>query len=195
MVIVISALVLFLLAFSTPAQVVENVYVVQPGDTLSQIAVDHGLDWNYLAEYNGIEDASRMREGITLKIPNKQYAINFSNEERDLLARLIHAEARGESIEGQIAVGAVVVNRVKHPQFPNSVYDVIYESGQFTPVQNGSLPKTPYDTAIVAADQALAGEDPTDGAIFFYNPSITAAADYWETRPVIKKIGNHNFAI
>lgn len=195
MVIVISALILFLLAFASPAQVIDNVYVVESGDTLSEIAVDYGLDWTYLAEYNGIEDATRIRAGMTLKIPDKQYAIHFSTHERDLLARLIHAEARGESLEGQIAVGAVVVNRVKAPQFPDSITEVIYQSGQFTPVQNGSLPKAPQETAVIAAERALAGEDPTGGAIFFYNPRITAAAEYWETRPVIKIIGNHNFAI
>lgn len=194
MALVIGALILLLIV-SCPAQVNEQIYVVQPGDTLSDIAYEHGIDWRYLAEFNDIDDARRMRAGIKLRIPDRQYTISFSTEERDLLARLIHAEARGESLEGQIAVGAVVVNRVKSELFPNTLKDVIYEPRQFSPVGASTLPAVAQASAVEAADRALAGEDPTGGALFFYNPRITATPEYWQTKPVLKRIGNHNFAI
>ncbi|HHT36892.1 MAG TPA: LysM peptidoglycan-binding domain-containing protein [Firmicutes bacterium] len=193
--VLIIALIIFLMTFSAPAQVAEQVYIVQPGDTLSEIAQEYNLDWRYLAEFNNINDPKRMRAGMRLRIPSRVYVVDFTPEERDLLARLIHAEARGESLEGQIAVGAVVINRVKSDKFPNTITEVIYQKGQFSPISMGTMPKVPQDSAIEAAERALAGEDPTGGALFFYNPKTTAAPDFWKTRPVIKRIGNHNFAI
>lgn len=193
--VLIIALIIFLMTFSAPAQVAEQVYIVQPGDTLSEIAQEYNLDWRYLAEFNNINDPKRMRAGMRLRIPSRVYVVDFTPEERDLLARLIHAEARGESLEGQIAVGAVVINRVKSDKFPNTITEVIYQKGQFSPISMGTMPKVPQDSAIEAAERALAGEDPTGGALFFYNPKTTAVPDFWKTRPVIKRIGNHNFAI
>ena len=108
---------------------------------------------------------------------------------------MIHAEARGEPLEGQIAVGAVIINRVKSEKFPNTITEVVYQRGQFTPVERNLLPNEPQASAWEAAERALAGEDPTGGALFFYNPTISENPEYWKTRPVIKKIGNHNFAI
>lgn len=191
---VITVLIFFLL-LTANAQVVETVYIVQPGDTISEIALENGLDWRYLAEFNGIDNPLLMRSGMRLRIPSKKYVISFSSEERDLLAKLIHAEARGETLEGQVAVGAVVVNRVKSDLFPNSIKEVIYQTGQFTPVDRGVLPIIPQNSAVEAADRALAGDDPTQGALYFYNPEITAAPEFWESRPVIKQIGNHNFTL
>jgi N-acetylmuramoyl-L-alanine amidase len=174
---------------------VEQVYIVQPGDTLSEIALEYNLDWRYLAQFNDIKDPTRMRAGMKLRIPSKVYVVDFTPEERDLLARLIHAEARGEPLEGQIAVGAVVINRVKSDKFPDTITEVIYQKGQFSPIALGTMPKVPQESAVEAAERALAGEDPTGGALFFYNPKTTAAPEFWKTRPVIKQIGNHNFAI
>lgn len=191
---IITVLVFFLL-LTANAQVVETVYIVQPGDTISEIASEHGLDWQYLADFNGIDNPLLMRSGMQLRIPTKKYIICFSSEERELLARLIHAEARGETLEGQIAVGAVVVNRVKSDLFPDSIKEVIYQTGQFTPVEKGGLPVIPQSSAVEAAERALAGEDPTQGALYFYNPDIAASPKFWESRPVSKQIGNHNFTL
>lgn len=193
--VLIIAFIILLLAVSAPAQMVEQVYIVQPGDTLSEIALEYNFDWRYLAQFNNIKDPTRMRAGMKLRIPSKVYVVDFTPEERDLLARLIHAEARGESLEGQIAVGAVVINRVKSDKFPDTITEVIYQKGQFSPIALGTMPKVPQESAVEAAERALAGEDPTGGALFFYNPKTTAAPEFWKTRPVIKQIGNHNFAI
>ena len=115
-------------------------------------------------------------------------------EELELLARIIYAEARGESFEGQVAVGAVVLNRVEHPAFPKTIKEVIYQPGQFTAVKDRQIELTPNETAYRAAQAALEGYDPSDGAIFYYNPKT--ATDSWiRTRSEVKRIGNHKFCI
>ncbi len=115
-------------------------------------------------------------------------------EDVELLARIIHAEARGESFEGQVAVGAVVLNRVESPKFPMSIREVVYQPRQFTAVDDGQMRLTPNQTAFRAAMAALEGHDPSNGAIFYYNPRI--ATDQWiRTRAVMLTIGNHDFCI
>ncbi len=194
---------LFLLLFSLLAQA-SSVYVVKPGDTLFAISRTYDVCLEYLAEYNSLTDPSRILVGQRLLIPGPSLEPDFqsregrverySEEDLILLARLIYAEARGESLEGQIAVGAVVLNRVASPLFPGTIRDVIYQPNQFIPVNNGlSLSYTA--TNLEAARRALRGEDPSLGAIFFYNPRTSQALDFWRTRTVIKRIGNHNFAI
>jgi N-acetylmuramoyl-L-alanine amidase len=118
-----------------------------------------------------------------------------SGEDESLLARLVHAEARGEPLEGKIAVAAVVLNRLRSTEFPNSIREIIYDPGQFTPVEGNDLPAKADETSREAVTRALQGEDPTGGALFFYNPATSRSIDYWKTRRVIKQIGNHNFAI
>lgn len=112
-----------------------------------------------------------------------------------LLARLINGEARGEPYLGQVAVGAVVMNRVKDPKFPNTIPGVIYQKGQFSCIKDGNFDKPIKEGSTVykAAEEALNGADPSNGAIYFYNPK-TAKSDWLFTRPVIKTIGNHRFA-
>ncbi|MCR4402779.1 MAG: cell wall hydrolase [Firmicutes bacterium] len=126
--------------------------------------------------------------------PGQSY--QASPEERLLLARLIRAEAEAEPFDGQVAVGAVVLNRVESPDYPDTVRDVIFhvDNGyvQFTPVANGTINLPPTETAIEAADRALEGEDPSFGATGFYNPA--KSYDPWvRTRPVTVVIGNHVF--
>jgi len=121
-----------------------------------------------------------------------------NKEEVEWLAKMIHSEARGESLEGQIAVGAVIVNRVNSPLFPNNIKDVLFEKSygyyQFTPAENGALlTATPNDQHREAAKRALSGEDPTNGALFFYNPDKTSSS-YLRSRTVSTTIGNHVFA-
>ena len=111
-----------------------------------------------------------------------------------LLSKLVYAEARGESYKGQVAVAAVVLNRVESSSFPNTISGVIYQSGAFSCVSNGSINNTPDSTAIRAALDALNGWDPTGGCLYYYNPNGTD--DAWiRTRTVKTVIGNHYFAV
>lgn len=111
-----------------------------------------------------------------------------------LLARAINGEARGEPYEGQVAVGAVILNRVKHPDFPNTIAGVIYQSGAFTAVADGQInvPIAEDSTVVKAARDALNGWDPTGGAIYYFNPDTATNKWIW-SRPFIKQIGKHRF--
>ena len=112
----------------------------------------------------------------------------------NLLAHIINGEARGESYEGQVAIGAVVLNRVKHPSFPNSIAGVIYQPGAFEAVDNGQMYTEIYNSCYNAARDALNGWDPTGGAIYYYNPT-TATNDWIRSRPIVKTIGKHVFCM
>ncbi len=111
-----------------------------------------------------------------------------------LLARAINGEARGEPYEGQVAVGAVILNRVKDSKFPNTIAGVIYQSGAFTAVADGQInvPIEEGATVVKAARDALNGWDPTDGAIYYFNPATATNKWIW-SRPLIKTIGKHRF--
>lgn len=109
-----------------------------------------------------------------------------------LLARLIYGEGRGEPYKGQVAIGAVVLNRVKSSSFPNTIAGVIYQSGAFDAVSDGQINLAPDETAVKAARDALNGWDPTGGCLFYYNPS-TATSKWMLSRPVLLRIGNHAF--
>lgn len=115
-----------------------------------------------------------------------------STADYNLLARIISAEARGEPYTGQVAVGAVILNRVKHSSFPDSISGVIYQSGAFTCVTDGQINQPVADSAYRAATDALNGWDPSGGAIYYYNPK-TAKSSWIFSRPVIATIGNHRF--
>jgi N-acetylmuramoyl-L-alanine amidase len=111
-----------------------------------------------------------------------------------LLARAINGEARGEPYEGQVAVGAVILNRVNDSRFPNTIAGVIYQSGAFTAVSDGQI-NVPIDegaTVVKAARDALNGWDPTDGAVYYFNPNTATNKWIW-SRPLIKTIGKHRF--
>ena len=110
----------------------------------------------------------------------------------ELLARVISAEARGEPYSGQVAVGAVILNRVEHPSFPNTVAGVVYQPGAFTCMVDGQIDQPVADSAYRAARDALNGADPSGGAIYYFNPSTATSAWIW-SRPLIKVIGNHRF--
>ena len=110
----------------------------------------------------------------------------------DLLARLIYGEARGEPYTGQVAVGAVVMNRVKSSSFPNTISGVIYQSGAFDAVSDGQINLSPNSTAIKAAQDAINGWDPSYGAIYYFNPSTATNKWIW-SRPMTVTIGNHRF--
>ena len=115
-----------------------------------------------------------------------------NSSDLNLLARLIYGEARGESYTGQVAVGAVVLNRVKSSSFPNTISGVIYQSGAFDAVKDGQINLTPNSTAKKAAQDALNGWDPSYGAIYYFNPATATNKWIW-SRPVTVTIGNHRF--
>ena len=110
----------------------------------------------------------------------------------DLLARLISAEARGEPYEGQVAVGAVVLNRVRHPSFPNTIAGVIYQPGAFSCLDDGQFNEPVAESAYRAAKDAMNGWDPSYGAIYYFNPATATSKWIW-SRPLIVMIGKHRF--
>lgn len=116
----------------------------------------------------------------------------YSQSDYNLLARLISAEARGESYTGQVAVGAVVLNRVEHPSFPNTISGVVYQKGAFSCLDDGQFNQPVAENCYRAAQDALNGWDPSGGAIYYYNP-VTATNKWIRSRPVIVKIGKHLF--
>lgn len=116
------------------------------------------------------------------------------NSNVNLLARIISGEARGEKYEGQVAIAAVVLNRVKHSSFPNTIAGVVYQNGAFTAVTDGQINITPTESCYNAARDALNGWDPTGGAIYYYNP-VTATSSWIRTRPIVKTIGKHVFCV
>ena len=119
-----------------------------------------------------------------------------SNSESDiqLMARAINGEARGESYEGQVAVGAVILNRVKSPDFPNTISGVIYQPGAFTAVSDGQInqPIAENSTVYKAARDAMNGWDPTNGCIYYFNPNTATSKWIW-SKTIVKTIGKHHF--
>ncbi|MEJ8546067.1 cell wall hydrolase [Brevibacillus borstelensis] len=117
----------------------------------------------------------------------------ISKRDMELLARLVYAEGRGEPYEGQVAIAAVVLNRVESPQFPNTVYEVIFARNAFSPVKNGRLSPDTNETARRAVIDAVNGQDPSRGALYFFNPN-TATSDWIRSRTPMLRIQNHVFA-
>ena len=116
--------------------------------------------------------------------------------DEQLLARAINGEARGEPYEGQVAVGAVILNRTRDPRFPKTIAGVIYQPGAFTAVSDGQInvPIDPNSTVVKAARDALNGWDPTNGCIYYWNPATATSKWIW-SRKIVTKIGKHYFGI
>lgn len=214
---VLSAWLFFALSVFTPvgecSQISENInayrsdstvekHTVRDGDTLYTIALEYRIALDDLIKANQLKN-SLILPGETLFLPAEAAAEvsmsqgDISREEIMLLAKLIYAEARGESFEGQVAVGAVILNRLASPHFPKTIHDIVFQRNkrvyQFSPVGDGSINLEPDERALRAARQAVSGEDPSKGALFFYNPDLSS--DKWiKTLPVITRIGNHIFA-
>ena len=130
--------------------------------------------------------------GMTLSGGSGSGGSQTASSDLDLLARVVYGEARGEDYIGQVAVAAVVLNRVKSPSFPNTIAGVVYQAGAFDCVADGQINLTPNSTAVSAAQDALNGWDPTYGCLFYYNPR-TATSAWMLSRPVKLVIGQHNF--
>ncbi|KXG76198.1 spore cortex-lytic enzyme [Thermotalea metallivorans] len=114
------------------------------------------------------------------------------DDEVTLLAKAITGEARGEPYIGQVAVGAVILNRTRHPSFPNTIPGVIYQPGAFTAVSDGQINLPPDESCLKAARDALNGWDPTGGCLYYWNPATATSKWIW-SRKVVKKIGKHWF--
>jgi N-acetylmuramoyl-L-alanine amidase len=163
-----------------------------------------GVDGKYGAKTRTAVIAFQKKNGLTadgvagnatlraLGISTAGGYAGYNSNDYNLLARVISAEARGEPFVGQVAVGAVILNRVEHPSFPNTVPGVIYQPGAFSCLQDGQFNQPVASSAYLAAQDAINGWDPTDGAIYYYNPAKTSNAWMW-SRPILLKIGNHNF--
>ena len=117
-----------------------------------------------------------------------------NSSDLNLLSRLVYGEARGEQYKGQVAVAAVVLNRVKSSNFPNTVAGVIYQRGAFDVVSDGQINLMPNKTAISAAQDALNGWDPSNGALYYFNPNTATSSWIW-TRKITLTIGSHMFCI
>lgn len=136
----------------------------------------------------GVADSATLKRlGITIGTIPEATEANIN-----LLARIISAEGRGESYIGQVAIGAVICNRIEHPSFPDTLAGVIYQNGAFTAIVDGQFNEPIAESAYAAARDALSGWDPSGGAIYYYNPKKTNNSFIY-SRPVIKVIGEHRF--
>src|SRR5690606_18795454 len=188
---------------ATPAPTTESsnqtTYRVVSGDTLYSIATRYGTSVNALKQTNNLtSNVLTIGQNLTIPATGTSSSAVINQEDVEWLAKMIWSEGRGEPLEGQIAVGAVIMNRVKSPLFPNTVKEVIFEKSygyyQFTPAQNGAIHEAdPGPQQMEAAKRAMNGEDPTNGALFFYNPDKTSST-YLRSLEVSTKIGNHVFA-
>jgi len=129
----------------------------------------------------------------TVRTVDKNVSRGVPRNEALTLARAIHGEARGESFQGQVAVGAVIVNRTHSSHFPDSIKEVVFQPGAFDAVDDGQIWLNPDQHSVKAAELALSGYDPTGGAIYYWNPATSTSRWIW-SRPIVKEIGDHVFA-
>lgn len=162
---------------------VTGYYGSQTTEAVKRFQKKHGLSATGVADRKTLE---------LIGISSSSSGASVSNADLELLARIISAEARGEPYIGQVAVGAVVLNRVKSSSFPDSISGVVYQPGAFTAITDGQINEAVTDSARRAARDALNGSDPTGGALYYYNPDKTS--NRWiRSRPVITRIGQHLF--
>lgn len=158
---------------------------------------NHLLDWGKIVQISKKEKRNDNNKLMTKKPAPQKNQVSITEQEKDLLARLVEAEAKGESYKGKVAVATVVLNRVKSPEFPKTVTGVIKQvvgkSYAFQPVQNGQINKSASTESKKAVNEALTTKDHLNQSIYFYNPKT--ATDRWiRSRHIVKTIGNHVFA-
>lgn len=173
-----------------------GVYQVERGDSLYWIAGGYGISTEELRKLNNL-DSDQIAVGQRLIVPLdhlKHYpaGVRLSSMEVEWLAQMIYAEARGEPYLGQVAVGAVIINRMLSPHFPNTLQGVLFQPNAFQPIRNGSFYMTPNENARKAALEALNGHDPTGGALYFFNPRQSTDG-FMHSRPTKTTIGQHRF--
>jgi N-acetylmuramoyl-L-alanine amidase len=180
-----------LFGFQSNADAASN-YQVKSGDTFWKVATRYGVTVNSLKAANH-RTSNMLYAGESIVVP----ASSVSDADKTLMARLVHAEANGESYAGKVAVATVILNRVDHPDFPNTVRGVIYQVDggyyAFTPVQNGRINNTPSVETRKAVNEAITLRGTGKGSIYFYNPKTTTSK-WILSRPVTTIIGNHRFA-
>lgn len=151
---------------------------------------------NKFTHYGGEGQSQQTEESAESESPDQTTAVNvpqgFSQNDIQLMANAVYGEARGESYEGQVAVAAVIINRLSSPSFPNTISGVIFEPRAFTAVADGQIWLTPNETARRAVLDAINGWDPSSNALYYFNPDTATSPWIW-TRPQIKKIGKHIF--
>lgn len=162
---------------------IDGIYGVQTKNAVKRFQQDRNLT------VDGIAGEKTL---AALNINDNDYSDGYTSADYNLLARVISAEARGESYAGQVAVGAVILNRIEHPSFPDTVAGVVYQPGAFSCLYDGQFDEPIADSAYSAARDALTGLDPSGGAIYYYNPK-TATNKWIRSRPVITTIGRHVF--
>ncbi len=168
-------------------------YTVKQGDTFWKVAQKHGVSTNELMNVNNYS-SSLLYPGAKLTIPT-----SISEADKELIARLVHAEAKGEPYAGKVAVATVILNRVDHSNFPNTIKGVVYETYEngaiyaFSPVENGEINKPADSEAKRAVEEAIAFRGQGQGSIYFYNPETAASAWIFDQQTTVK-IGNHVFA-
>ena len=163
---------------------IDGIYGTITKKAVERFQKDYGLTVDGIAGKNTLKAL-----GIT---DGDNYYGGYSSSDYDLLVRIISAEARGEPYLGQVAVGAVVLNRIEHPSFPDTLSGVIYQKGAFSCLDDGQFYEPVADSCYSAARDAINGVDPVSGAIYYYNP-ITATNKWIRSRPLITTIGKHRF--
>lgn len=196
--IITAALLVFMFMFTMAAPVIAAVtHNVVKGDTLFKISQKYDVSVAALKSENRLK-GDTIYPGNKLIIPggkstpSRNSARSYNQDDVYWLARAVYGEARGESYTGQVAVAAVILNRVESPKFPNTVKGVIFEHLAFTCVADGQIYLDPNATAIKAAREAISGKDPSGGALYYWNPAKATSKWIW-SRPIIKTIGNHVF--
>ncbi|WP_040203769.1 cell wall hydrolase [Neobacillus jeddahensis] len=179
-------------ALNGTTEAATTTHKVQSGDTYWKVASKFGVPVNSLMQANNVK-SSALYVGQSLVIPSA----TISEADKDLMARLVRAEAVGEPYAGKVAVATVILNRVASPDFPNSIREVIYQISNgyyaFTPVQNGQINQPADAASKQAVNEALAFRGQGSGSLFFYNPK-TAVSQWITSREVTVTIGNHRFA-
>lgn len=198
---------------ATATVTAQDPYIIQEGDTLDDISEYLGIEAELLSERNQLEDG-KVEAGHLLKTVIPDIMVNiveepvetleaaddtetetypYTEEEMELLAKIVMVEAGYEPYDGQLAVANVVLNRVNHQNFPDSIRDVIYAPGQFPPAHNGKLDRAePNDSVWKAVRAAASGENIVEGALYFHNPKVSSGG-YWSRLTEVARIGNHRF--
>ncbi|KAA9023626.1 cell wall hydrolase [Niallia endozanthoxylica] len=188
----VSTVSLFTFQPPTETEAASFTHTVRSGDTLWKISNHYGVGLTTLRAANN-QTSNMIYVGQKLVIPQS----TISAADKDLMARLVSAEAKGEPYAGKVAVATVILNRLDHPEFPNTVKEVIYQIDHgyyaFTPVQNGTINQPADVESKRAVSEALAYRGQGNGSLYFYNPN-TASSSWIYSRPVTVTIGNHRFA-